>query len=151
MNWSVGDCRYDRYVEQLSVICGQCALARCGLINSNWIHLDLWTRYKELDGIDSAIIKYFYNPAIDYTYEVFPEQSNPNLLLPSKERAIVEYIMCEKWRDEGILIEALQAYVRDYGNHLAQLFVVAEFFSLSEEELDYWLNEAREESDMSMG
>lgn len=132
---------FDSYVKRRSVICGQCALARNGLTTQNPTHLDVWTSIKEIDGVDAAIIRYIFNDKIDHVYEVHPMMGNSNLLLPTRERAIVEYVLCERWRDEGTLIEALKTYLWNF-NDLPHLYEVADFFGLNKIELDFWINEA---------
>ena len=82
----------DKEIKTPVVICGICALARNALTYTPGGHLDLFTKYEELDGLDLAVITYYYNPNIDYTNFVRPMETNPNILLPSPERAIIECI-----------------------------------------------------------
>lgn len=135
---------HDYIIEKKSVICMQCALARVGLSTITPDHLDVWTPYIELDGMDLTWVRYLYNPNIDFKYELTSEGTNPLLLCPSKERALIEYIKCEKWRDEGPLIEALKDYLEFFKN-IPKLYAAAEYFSVSREELDYWIKEAEED------
>lgn len=135
--------------EHSYVICGQCAIARNGLTSQNSTHLDLFTEYETLDRLNLVILCYYYNPSIDTEHWVKPMFTNPKLLLPSPERAIVEYIKNEKWCDEGTLIEALKTYeFRDDICNLPLLYKVAEFFEVPKETIDYWLNEARTDEEV---
>jgi hypothetical protein len=72
---------------------------------------------------------------------VEPEESNPLLLKPTKERAIVEYLKNEKWCDEGLLIEALKNYLEQFRND-EELYRVADFYGLERSTLDSWIQEA---------
>ena len=139
---------FDKYVKDNSyVVCGICALVRNGLVIFDKDHLDLFTQYPEIDGIDAYAVRYVYNPNIDYEYEVTPFFTNPLILLPSKERAIVEYVLCERYCDEGILIEALKSYLLWFKN-LPKLYEVADHFGLSREVLDYWIHEAETDEEV---
>lgn len=146
MNWAPYD----------NTLCGVMTLSaaanRAGLCHFNSWYLDLATDTKELDGIRLPMCRYIYYPDLDRVHYLVPSKSNPDLLIPTKERAIVDYIkLQEEYGDEGILIESIQSYLRDYEEDLPKLYEVADFFRLPREQLDYWLNEAREETDMSMG
>lgn len=131
----------DICITKKSVVCGGCALNRAGLIYYNSEHLDLMTCYEELDGCCLSRLTYYYYPVIDTEHWVHPLKSNPLLLQPTRERAIVEYILNKKWCDEGLLIEALKNYLDQFRND-EELYEVADFFGLSRETLDYWINEA---------
>ena len=133
--------KYDKLIEKESVLCDFCALTRNGLTMQNPDFIVLWTNYAELDGTTTAAIKYLYNPNLDRVNYLTPSPTNANLLLPTKERAIVEYILCERWRDEGTLIEALKTYLWQFKD-MDKLYEVADHFKLSREELNYWINEA---------
>ena len=128
------------------------AANRVGLCYFNSWFLDLATDNYELDGIRFPMCRYIYYPDLDREHYLVPSASNPDLLIPTRERAIVDYIkLQENYGDEGILIESLQTYLADYSIDLPKLYEVAAFLKLPREELDYWLNEARAESYMSEG
>jgi hypothetical protein len=134
------DCHDDLITEQ-RVLCGGCALNRCGLVYYNSAHLDLMTAFAELDGCPLYYVTYYYFSEIDTENWVEPEESNPLLLKPTKERAIVEYLKNEKWCDEGLLIEALKNYLEQFRND-EELYRVADFYGLERSTLDYWIQEA---------
>lgn len=143
---NIFDLKYDKEVKSKHVIFGQCALARNGLTTQSTVVLTLLTDYKELDGIGTAVVTYYYKENIDYINYVHVMNTNSLLLLPTKERSIVEYIQCEKWCDEGTLIEALKTYQFSPAfTGKDKLYEVADFFGLARKELDYWLKEARED------
>ena len=137
--------QYDSLVTEKHVICGSCALARTGLVVFNANNLALFTTYAEFDKFSASAVIYYYNPDIDYEYEVTPSQTNPLLLRPSKERAIVECIKFIDNVDEGLLIEALKNYLSYFWDD--KIYEVADHFGVSRETLDYWLQEAREDED----
>lgn len=138
---------YDNLVTEKRVLCGPCALARAGLCTYSTVLLFLETPYKEIDGICAACITYWYYPNIDYEYELTPNIENPLILQPSKERALVEFIMRGKAADEGILIEALQSYLLWFRND-EKLYKCAEHFGVSKETIDYWIQEAEEDEEV---
>ena len=128
------------------------AVARNGLTFLSTGYLNLATDKSELQSIRSNSFCYIYYPDLDREHYLVPSASNPDLLIPTRERAIVDYIkLQENYGDEGILIESLQTYLADYSIDLPKLYEVAAFLKLPREELDYWLNEARAESYMSEG
>lgn len=77
-----------KFTDHPYVITGACALARNGLIMASLSHLALQTKYELLDNVAILPVTYYYNPDIDYEYEVVPSRTNPLLLLPSKETCI---------------------------------------------------------------
>lgn len=132
---------YDSLIDEKRVLCGACALSRVGLVDYNSGHLELMTNDIEFDNFSLCYITYYYYSKIDYENYVAPLSSNPFILVPTKERAIVEYIKNEKWCDEGILIEALKSYLMWFRND-EELYKVAEHFKVPKETIDYWINEA---------
>ena len=140
---SVLDRRYkfDRLLEYKYIIGQNCALARVGLTTQNAVHLDLFSDVNESDHLSNGRITYYYKENIDYEHYVTPMETNSNLLLPTKERALVEYIQNEKWCDEGTLIEALKTWLFAFKD-MDKLYEVADFFGLDRATLDYWIHEA---------
>ena len=139
--------RYDSLVKETHVICCHCALARTGLIVFNPDHLELFTENKSLGAkMSASVVTYYYNPHIDYKTDVIPSKSNPLLLCPTKERAIVECIKFIKYVDEGLLIEALQSYIDNFWNN--RIYAVGDHFGVNKKTLDYWFEEARNEYEM---
>ena len=96
-----------------------------------------------------VFVKYYFNPYGKDTKYTNPRKTNRYLHEPTKERALVETIKFHDYFNEGILIEALQNYIRNVED-FSLLYEVAEYFGVSRDDVDYWINEAREESDMSM-
>ena len=138
---------YDKLITEKRVLCEECALARVGLINYNAGHLQLMTNDSSFDKFSMCYITYYYYENIDYEKYVIPSADNPNILVPTKERAIIEYMKNEKWRDEGVLIEALKNYLRWFRND-EKLYKVADHFEVKRDLVDYWINEALTDEDM---
>ena len=143
---------YDTIVgEQMEcVLAGPTALYRAGLTSQQTVVLDIWTSYEDIpNGLFAVFVRYYYNPmGKDIQYTVCGK-AHKNIHEPTKERALVETIKFHDYFNEGILIEALQNYIRNVED-FSLLYEVAEYFSVSRDDVDYWINEAREESDMSM-
>ena len=137
---------WDHEFNELLVICGHCSLIRNGLVIGNSAHLDLFTCYMELHRVETLAFTYYYNSFIDYKYEVTPSKSNPKLLLPSKERAIVECIKFLDNVDEGLLVEALKSYLDYFWDD--RIYEVGLHFGVSRETLDYWFQEAKEDCEI---
>lgn len=135
---------YDHLVREQSVLCGFCALARAGLTTFNNTILALWQdQVPRYDGINFGVVVYYYKEDIDYEHYLRADSDNPHILIPTKERAIVEYILNEKWCDEGMLVEALKNYLLvDPAYNMDLLLEVADFFGLDSKTLDYWIDEA---------
>lgn len=133
----------DKEIKTKVVICGDCSLARNGLTYYPGGHLDLFTKYENLNKLDLCIITYYYNPKIDYTHFLTPMETNENILLPSPERAIVECIKFIDNVQEDILIEALLNYKLFY-NSYDKLYEVGKFFDVSKNDIDYWIGEAED-------
>ena len=137
---------WDKNFTERYVICNQCALARNALVIEDGTRLNLFTKFKKLNFITTQAFAYYYNPDIDYEYEVTPSKTNPLLLLPSKERAIVECIKWLDYVDEGVLIEALQSYLDYFWSD--RIYEVGNHFGVNKETLDYWFKEAREDEEV---
>lgn len=138
---------YDSLADKKVVLCCSCALSRAGLTAYDPVHLDMMTQIKELDHFCMVYATYYYYPYIDYEHWITPETTNPLILKPTKERAITEYILNEKWCDEGILIEALKTYLQWFRND-SELYTVADYFGLNRTTLDYWIREALEDTEI---
>lgn len=147
---NAADVPFDKFC--CGVVTLNTAVARNGLTYTRPGYLDLGTDKIELRDIQANAFRYIYYPNLDREHYLVPSEFNKNLLIPTRERALIDYVILqEEYGDEGILIESLQSYLRDYEKDLPELYKVADFFKLNRDTLEYWLNEAREETDMSMG
>lgn len=130
------------------LIVGETALRLNGLMYGGNV-LCLYIPYPELDGIIRGDVVIEYNHFEDGYYCETTEVDN--LWLPSAERALVDTInFIEQNYIEGPLIESLQTYLAEHKD-LSKLYEVADFYKVPRETIDYWINEAREETSMSMG
>lgn len=122
------------------VVAGESALARTGLISLVTDFVGCWTPSPILGKIQTIYVGYYFNPL--YGEEsTKPSRYNFNILEPTKERAILEYIKWIEYFNEGYLIEALNTYGYDY----SLLYEKAPEYGVSKEDLDYWIKEAKED------
>ena len=140
--------RFDCIVTSRVVLCGCCALVRNGLIN--WdagTHLDMYTEIKSMHRFRMVYATYFYTEKIDYEYCLRQSPTNPLILVPSRERALIEYIRDEYLCDEGILIEALKNYLDQFWDEAA-LKDAVDHFSVPWNTVQYWLHEAETDEEI---
>lgn len=133
------------YVKEPVVVTGEHAFARCGLTTTFILNVQCETDIEYINGCGVCFVHYYCNKNAKNYCETHPSSVNPNILVPSKERAIVDYIMYRDNFDEGILIEGLMSYL-NYNKDLTKLYEVAKHLHLPKKELDYWLEEARNET-----
>lgn len=132
------------------VLAGDDALYHAGLTNQPVDTPMCWTEYEEIpNGIFAVFAYYYFNPFGKDTKYAIPMQTNILAYKPTKERAIVETVKFHEYFNEGVLIEALQSYIAGTPN-MTLIYEVADYFKVSRDDIDYWFNEAREESNMSM-
>ncbi|MCM1172518.1 MAG: hypothetical protein NC393_10365 [Clostridium sp.] len=134
-------------VTEEMVVCGTTALTYNGMTTYSSPHLRLMTQYKELDGCDVVFLSYYYYTYIDRVNWIRHDVDNPLILIPSRERAIIDYLMNERWCDEGVAIDALKDYLNNFCD-MSELYRVADFYKYSKETLDYWLEEARNDCEV---
>lgn len=129
-------------------IVGHAALENNSLLYGNNF-LTVYTPYDTLDNLtlgDVRLENYHYGDS------KFMRRVGDKLYLPTREKAIIDTIaFLDKNYNEGELIEALQNYSRMVKEDYSKLYEVADYYKVSRETVDYWINEANEESDMSMG
>ncbi len=132
------------------LIVGESALARNGLMYGSCV-LCIYTPYKELHHLNFNDVYIEHYHITDDKECISCIDNNFNIYIPTAERAIVDTIInLDNNYIEGPLIESLQNY-SSKNDDLSLLYKVADTYNLSREDLEYWLQEAREESDMSMG
>lgn len=126
------------------VIVGSCALAMNGLTTVGGWYLTLATKYKEIDNFQLATKSYHYLPEIDKINYIKPTNFNPNLLLPSAERALAECIKNLDIIIEGELLEAIDTYLLFNDNNDDELRKVCNFYGVTDDVLDYWIEESKD-------
>ena len=91
-----GTYKFDRLVGEecgVRVCAGHCAFWRCGLTTLRTTCLQCWTLCPGINGIFSPIVMWYFNPWGDKTFDTTPSPEHPNILQPTRERAICEYII----------------------------------------------------------
>jgi len=111
--------------------------------------IDVYAPNIYLDKINNRIYKFIYLGDIDY--DNYVRQYTDDLLVPTAERALVDYIRFEKIQDEGTLLWAMQDYLDSPNCDIDKLYEVSDFYNVPREEVDYWITEAKTEPYYSMG
>lgn len=133
-----------------AILIGKSALVFNGLVFGSDV-ITVYTNYAGLHRLDlTDVFLSHYHIDCDTDYMRCIDEEN-NVWVPTTERAIVDAVkfMYESY-DEGVAIEAFQNYLRSNPD-LDKLYEVADHYLVPRSDVDYWLNEAREETDMSMG
>lgn len=133
-----------------AAICAAPALAMSGLSwGSNLIAI--WTSYESLHRTVLGDVYYSHYHFDDDEY-LIKIDNDLNVYLPTAERCLIDAVKFhEQSYDEGVFIEALQNYIRKNTDSYAKLYEVANHYCVPISDVNYWINEAIEESDMSMG
>lgn len=128
------------------ILIGEQAFCRCGLTTLFSPILQCSTLYTKITGIWNPVVMWYFNPFADKYEHTKPGPVHPNILEPTVERAIVEYIMFHEYFDEGILIEGLQTYLNQHTD-LSALYAEAEYWHLPKSWVDHWIQEAIDDCD----
>lgn len=130
-----------------AIIVGSYNLAMLRLIYDS-TSVSILTNCRSIDMCQGVNLRYEYYHFRD-DFEL--KEIAPNVFLPSAERAIVDTIVwLAKNYNEGALIEALQSY-QQMGKDKSGLYRVADHYEVPHSCVDYWWEEAENETDMSMG
>lgn len=143
--------RYDKLVgdtlNKPAVLIGEQALYRCGLTTLLSSTLQCSTPITTLRGYANFICQWYYNPlALRYEHTK-PSPEHPMILEPTRERALIEYILLKEYFNEGILIEGLKDYLYYEENPVEKLHDEAKFWKFPLDTVDYWIKEAEEDLD----
>lgn len=130
------------------VVAGECAFQRCGLTSHLSNIIQAWTLRLITSGIYNPIAMWYFSPFADKFFDTKPSIVHPNILEPTRERAIIEYIIFHDYFDEGILIEGLSNYLYENDDNPNKLFLEAEKFHCPKKLVDYWIKEAREDCEV---
>lgn len=144
-------CRYDKLVgdtlEEPAVLVGEQALYRCGLTTLMSSTLQCSTIIPTLRGYANFICQWYFNPlALRYEHTK-PSDYHPMILEPTRERALIEYMLLKEYFNEGILIEGLKDYLYYEENPVEKLHEEATFWKSPLDIVDYWIKEAEEDLD----
>lgn len=135
---------YPRIVSapESRVVVGEPALNYCGLCTSGFFRPCVLTPNRELDRIQIYnMVHYFYLDDIHPYYETYPADFSCTILLPSRERAIID---CLRLRDlpldAGMFLDCVYDYLvaPDY----PKLRVVADTLGVNYQIVENWLIEA---------
>lgn len=129
-------------------VTGYSSLCFTGLVADKPRAIDVATCNDELNGCEGKTKRYHYR---EYAKDRRYLNRRDDMEIPTEERALVEYMLYPDEMDEGALIWALQTYIELKHKDLNLLYKVADYFHLPRETVDYWIKEAEEEDDMSMG
>lgn len=140
--------KYDELVGSNcgKIVCvGRCALSRCGLTTCISDIIQAGTLFEGIDGIYNPIAMWYQTPYAKMDFDTKPSPVHPNVLEPTKERALVEYIYLVDKLEEGILIEGLKTYAFQKDGDYSGLYKMLDKIDVSKETLDYWIKEAEED------
>lgn len=130
------------------LICGEYA-GSLNRLNYSTTTVEIYTPYKELDNIYYNGFLHEHNHLSDIK---FIRNIAENVYVYNREKCIIDTIkFLNKNYNEGLLIEMLQNYTEQENDDLTKLYEVGEYYNVSKEDIDYWVKEAKEETDMSMG
>lgn len=130
-----------------TVLSGETALSMNGLV-SGYDHFILNTPDKPMDyvSLGPVMFQYYHINSDKYLSKICDK-----VFLPTPERAIIDTMIWYKENGtEGFLIEALQTY-QEQGHKIEDLYECADHYLVPHEVVNYWWQEALEDSEMSMG
>ena len=130
-----------------TLLVGSSALSANGLV-SGYLGYFVWTPLRVLNGvpIDDVVLEHYH---LNDNYKL--REISPKVKVPTPERAIIDTMVWYKENGtEGFLIEALQTY-QEQGHKVDDLYECADHYLVPHEVVDYWWQEALEDSEMSMG
>lgn len=140
---------YDKLVgEQCRlIVAGECALMRVGLTSLAMDHIQAWTLYTQISGVKTRLVAWYANPFANEEFDVNPSIECANILEPTRERALIEYILFKDYFNEGTLIEGLKNYIWLNKGDMSKLYEEAPKFSVPEWAVTYWIDEAKNDYD----
>lgn len=127
------------------VIAGMSALEYNGLTTLHSSVIQCWTLKTGINGIDNGIVKWYFNPWSNKTIDTRPSKNSQYLLVPSAERALIEYMVFSEYFDEGILLEGISDYLGRYPDAEDRLLQeIRKFIPQREDLVPYWINESKD-------
>lgn len=127
------------------VLIGEQAFWRAGLTTCISNHLQCSTLVTGITGIRTPYVTWYFNPNANRYDHTVPSKKHPNILQPTQERALVEYMEFHDYFDEGILIEGIQTYLFQHNDDYSALIEEAKFWKFSTDMVEYWVSEAKED------
>lgn len=138
----MNDKRIGNVLDSYAVVVGEHALACNGLTTALYSVKQLSTLTVGIDGINNYICMWYFSPWAERYDHTRPSPKHEKILIPTRERALWEYMMLHEKFDEGILIEGLSDYLRLTDNAEGKLLEEARYWGCGEEDVEYWVNEA---------
>lgn len=131
--------------ERPVILIGPSALSRAGLTTLHNSILDCSTLYTGINGIFNPIAMWYFNPYAERYEHTKPSPVHPNILEPTQERALVEYMAYHDYFDEGVLIEGIKSYLEQHDNNYQALLDEADYWHYHADIVEYWIKEAKED------
>ena len=128
------------------VLTGESAMVYSGLSKTLNYMPDVLTDIYALRNLRMAgLVNYCYEENIDYVNYLNPMEGNSRVLIPTKERAIIENIKHDlEFIEEGSFLDSLLGYVESPFYNRELLEEVAKHFNVSMEKVDKLVEEALE-------
>lgn len=131
------------------ILTRQCVLVGESACIANGLSFDVLD-VNQLSSLDADIVRFrnfvctwYYSPFADRTDHTHPDPNNSMILIPTAERALWEYIILKDNFDEGVLVESIKDYLWKHSDDESKLIEEARYWGCGEEEVKYWVNEAR--------
>lgn len=137
---------YIKFVNSMltakTVAYGDYAVSLSGLCAIEVSSLNLLTPYSVMDGVNTLITRFKFSPfACDESFTE-PHPDNPNILIPTMERTLVEMFLMHNDSELELLNVATSNYLF-FGNDKEKLFEVAAHFHISESVFDNYVRSVR--------
>lgn len=125
------------------ILAGESALAHAGLITLSTGGLkQIWTLHMLTPITEGVPVAYYWNPYADKPF--LTKETDSGYLLPTQERALVEYMMFAHYFSEEFLLEGLQTYDEVFDGDFSEIYKVADFMKVREDVISHWIREAQE-------
>lgn len=124
------------------ILAGEYALSKTGLITLSGGLIQAWTLCKITPITEGVPVAYYFNPYADKDFYISGKFKD-TFLVPTQERALVEYMIFSDYFSEEFLIEGIQLYEEGHNGDLSKLWEVVDFMKLREDIARYWIAEAQ--------
>lgn len=126
------------------VMCGTSAMCYNGMSIAGVYQPDILVENEELDGLRLAgHVNYYYVKDIDCTNYLTQLKEVQNILIPSRERAIVECIKYNlRFTNETYFCDSFERYLNGNLYNEKMLKEVANHFKVPYSDIEYWISES---------
>ena len=125
------------------VVVGESACVANGLTSAILEVIQLSSLDADIVHFRNFVCAWYYSPFADRTDHTRPDSNSPMVLIPTAERSLWEYIILKDNFDEGVLVESIKDYLWQHNDDESKLLEEARYWGCGEEEVKYWVNEAR--------